>query len=93
MGSTGPCPVCGTWLATAAGTPPSPQDQFPIESTEPCQPPQKRKRGTILADANIDYEHSAQLQALHALKIIGLAILVLSFCLAIAWFMKEWGSH
>lgn len=94
-GTQGPCPTCGTWLlAPALMQPPMPPHvAAPAFQPEPALTQQRRKRGHLLADTTVDYEHIGRLETLHTLKIIGLALLVLSFCLAVAWFMKDWISR
>jgi hypothetical protein len=50
----------------------------------------QRPKGRIPADAIIDHTHLEHRESAKTLKVITLMILVLSACLAVAWFLKDW---
>jgi hypothetical protein len=95
--ASGPCPTCKTWLTGPAKpkTLPGPPLAIAPKPTpsHPSSPQKRRGKGHLMADSMIDHQHLEQRETLRTIKVIAFIALALSFCLAVAWFMKGWASQ
>ncbi len=79
-GVTGTCPSCGAQIT-------APND------TGTKRAPSSRQRGRIAGDSVVDHQHLVWRETVKTLWIITLFVLTFCACLAVSWFMKDWGSR
>lgn len=79
-GVSGPCPSCGVQIK-------APDDAGTKRASS------SRQRGRIAGDSIVDHQHLERRETVKTLWIIMLFILTFCACLAVSWFMKDWGSR
>ncbi len=77
-GISGPCPACGVQINAPAS---------------PSKAVSRHRKGRIAGDLILDHQHLDQRETAKTSWIMMLFILAFCACLAVYWFLKDWGSR